>query len=170
MRQPTPPRRPVISTPTSLATIAVFLTSFYSFRLVFMTFFGAPRWEVAHAHADNTGITDAEGPKAHLEPTNRPETGGEDHVTPDHPHAAAAHDVKNHPDHVAHDGHEFVPHDSPQTMLIPLYVPRAGRPVCRRSLRQPFHRRSAGRVFGRAHSTTGRTITFSKRWRRCRSS
>ena len=38
-----------------LATIAVGLTSFYSFRLTFMTFFGEARWGVAHAHADNTG-------------------------------------------------------------------------------------------------------------------
>ncbi len=105
-----------------LATLAVFLTSFYSFRLVFMTFFGKPRWETAHAHADNTGVTDAHGAKAHLEPTNRPETGGQDHVTADHPHAAPAHDVKLHPDHVEDDGHAFEPHESPNTMLIPLYV------------------------------------------------
>jgi NADH-quinone oxidoreductase subunit L len=105
-----------------LATAAVFLTSFYSFRLVFMTFFEEPRWEVAHAHADNTGITDAEGPKAHLEPTNRPETGGQDHVTADHPHAAGAHDVKLDPHDVHTGGHAFEPHESPSTMLIPLYV------------------------------------------------
>ncbi len=105
-----------------LATIAVGLTSFYSFRLTFMTFFGAPRWEVAHAHADNTGVTDVEGAKAHLEPTNNPAQGGRDHVTADHPHAAAAHDVKVHPDHVSDEGHEFTPHESPQVMLVPLYV------------------------------------------------
>ena len=105
-----------------LATIAVGLTSFYSFRLTFMTFFGEARWETAHAHADNTGITDAHGAKAHLEPTNRPETGGHDHVTADHPHAAPAHDVKLHDAHVSDDGHEFVPHESPNAMLIPLYV------------------------------------------------
>ena len=105
-----------------LATAAVFLTAFYTFRLIFMTFFGAPRWEMAHEHADNTGITDKEGAKAHLEPTNRPVTGGQDHVTADHPHAAAAHGVKLHPDHVADEGHEFVPHESPNTMLVPLYV------------------------------------------------
>ena len=105
-----------------LATVAVGLTSFYSFRLTFMTFFGERRWEVAHAHADNTGITDEEGPKAHLEPTNRAETGGHDHVTADHPDAAPTHGVKLHPDHVSTDGHVFEPHESPNTMLIPLYV------------------------------------------------
>ena len=109
-----------------LATAAVALTSFYSFRLLFLTFFETPRWAVAHAHADNTGITDAEGPKAHLEPTNRPATGGQDHVTADHPDAYAAHDVKLHPEHVEDEGHEFVPHESPNTMLIPLYVLSVG--------------------------------------------
>ena len=109
-----------------LATAAVGLTSFYSFRLVFLTFFEAPRWEAAHAHADNTGITDAHGPKAHLEPTNRPEAGGQDHVTADHPDAYGAHDVKMHPAHVEDAGHVFVPHESPSTMLIPLYVLSAG--------------------------------------------
>ena len=109
-----------------LATAAVFLTSFYSFRLVFLTFFETPRWQAAHAHADNTGITDKEGHKAHLEPTNRPETGGHDHVTADHPDAHAAHDVKEHPDDVHREGHEFVPHESPNTMLIPLYVLSVG--------------------------------------------
>ena len=92
-----------------------------------MTFFeNEPRWETAHAHADNTGVTDADGPKAHLEPTNRPETGGDDHVTADHPNAHAAHDVKHDPQHVETEGHAFVPHESPNTMLIPLYVLSAG--------------------------------------------
>ncbi len=105
-----------------LTTIAVFLTSFYTFRSMFMTFFGAPRWETAHAHADNTGITDAHGAKAHLEPTNTHETGGHDHVTADHPNAAGAHDVKVSADDVHDHGHSFVPHESPNTMLVPLYV------------------------------------------------
>lgn len=105
-----------------LATAGVALTSFYTFRLIFMTFFEEPRWEGAHAHADNTGITDTHGAKAHLEPTNRPETGGHDHVTADHPDAHGAHGVKLHPDDVATEGHEFEPHESPWTMLVPLLV------------------------------------------------
>ena len=110
-----------------LATAAVGLTSFYSFRLTFMTFFGDRRWEAAHARADNTGITDAEGAKAHLEPTNRTETGGHDHVTADHPDAAAAYGgIKLHPDHVSDEGHVFEPHESPNTMLVPLYVLSVG--------------------------------------------
>ncbi len=109
-----------------LATIAVALTSFYSFRLVFMTFFGKERWEVAHEHADNTGINNPEGAKAHLEPTNRPETGGHDHVTAGHPDAHGAHDVKLHPDNAHTEGRVFVPHESSQVMLVPLYVLAVG--------------------------------------------
>ena len=75
-----------------LATAAVFLTSFYSFRLVFITFYGAPRWD-AQAHAG-------------------------------HGDAHAAHG--DHSDHGVTDGHHVTPHESPNTMLIPLYVLSAG--------------------------------------------
>jgi NADH-quinone oxidoreductase subunit L len=44
------------------ATIAVGLTSFYSFRLTFLTFFGAPRW-AAHGHDD--GHADPHAAPAH---------------------------------------------------------------------------------------------------------
>ena len=33
--------------------IGVFVTAFYSFRLLFMTFHGKPRWEGSAAHADH---------------------------------------------------------------------------------------------------------------------
>jgi NADH-quinone oxidoreductase subunit L len=69
-------------------TIAAAFTSFYSWRLVFMTFFGTPRWQAAEAHGDS-------------------------HAT-------------GHDDHGAHDGHDHAhhlePHESPNVMLIPLYV------------------------------------------------
>ena len=68
-----------------LTTIAVGLTSFYSFRLTFLTFFGKPRWQ--NAHADGHG-----------------------------------HDDHGHDDH----HHALDPHESPNTMLIPLYVLSVG--------------------------------------------
>jgi NADH-quinone oxidoreductase subunit L len=62
-----------------------FMTSFYSWRLMFMTFHQEPRW--AHAdHGDHGGHGD----------------GGHG------------------------DGHAHTPHESPQVMLIPLYVLAAG--------------------------------------------
>jgi NADH-quinone oxidoreductase subunit L len=76
-----------------LTTAAVGLTSFYSFRLTFLTFFGTPRWKThgAHGHAD-------------------------DHHADDHSHGVTD------PSHEAAHGHAFEPHESPTPMLIPLYV------------------------------------------------
>ena len=73
-----------------MTTLAAGLTSFYSWRLVFMTFFGE-RHAHAIAHDD-----------AHAEP-------GDDH--------AAAHDDHGHADH-GHADH--TPHESPLVMLVPL--------------------------------------------------
>ncbi len=77
-----------------LLVVAACMTSFYSWRLYFMTFEGKPRWG-ADAHASH-------GHAAH----------GHD----DHAHAAHAHD-----DHHGH-GHDHKPHESPLVMLIPLAV------------------------------------------------
>ncbi len=84
-----------------LITFAAGLTSFYSWRLVFMTFYGTPKW--AAAHTGDAGVTDAHGAHAHLEPTND--------------HSAHGHD-----DH----GHALDPHESPKVMLIPLLVLATG--------------------------------------------
>jgi len=76
-----------------------FLTSFYSWRLVFLTFYGKARWEqsehIQHAVHDAHGHDD---------------------------HAHGAHD-----DHHHHDAHSdgtagYHPHESPITMLIPLVL------------------------------------------------
>ena len=95
-----------------LTTAAVGLTSFYSFRLVFMTFFGPQRW--AAAHADDHGVTAPDGKKAHLEPTHDAHAARDDHHDAD----AAIHDH--------HDAHNVDPHESPNTMLVPLYVLSVG--------------------------------------------
>jgi NADH-quinone oxidoreductase subunit L len=79
-----------------LTTVAVGLTSFYSFRLTFMTFCGAPRWQAAHG--DDHGVAAAHG---------------------DH----AAHGHASHDDHHAH---ALDPHESPKSMLIPLLVLSVG--------------------------------------------
>jgi NADH-quinone oxidoreductase subunit L len=69
-----------------LTLLAAGLTSFYSWRLVYMTFFGKPKWAEA-------GQDDA--------------------------HAAHGHDEHAHDDH---GHHALDPHESPNTMMIPLYV------------------------------------------------
>ncbi len=78
------------------------LTSFYSWRLAFMTFNGKARWghDDRHAH-------DAHAAHGH----------------DDHAHAAESHDEPLADDH-AHDdhghGHDHKPHESPWVMLFPL--------------------------------------------------
>jgi NADH-quinone oxidoreductase subunit L len=84
-------------------TAAAALTAFYSWRLIFMTFFGKPRWQAAEAHVE-TAAASLHGAGTELEPTH-----GEDHG-----------------DHGTHTGeahaHHIDPHESPNTMMIPLYV------------------------------------------------
>jgi NADH-quinone oxidoreductase subunit L len=83
--------------------IGVFVTAFYSFRLLFMTFHGKPRWaeQGAHdAHADPHAVTH---PVVHAK---------DDH----------AHD-HSHDDHGAHDDHGHhggTPHESPAVVTVPL--------------------------------------------------
>ncbi len=84
-----------------LLVVAACFTSFYSWRLYFMTFEGKPRW-AGHGH-------DAHGHADHAHAAH----GHDDHA---HAHAAHAHD-----DHHGH-GHDHKPHESPLVMLIPLAV------------------------------------------------
>jgi NADH-quinone oxidoreductase subunit L len=81
-----------------LTTLAAGLTSFYSWRLIFLTFFGAPRWAAAE-HGS-----------------------GHDHAVRDG--AAPGHGAHDHPDQAAHghEGHALDPKESPLSMLIPLAV------------------------------------------------
>ena len=81
---------------------AAFMTSFYSWRLMFMTFHQPARW----GHSDNAAGT------GHVS------AAGAGHVS-----AAGA----GHGDHARDDhGHDHTPHESPLVMLIPLYVLAAG--------------------------------------------
>jgi NADH-quinone oxidoreductase subunit L len=84
-----------------MTVIAAGLTSFYSWRLVFMTFFGT-----RHAAVDSHA--------AHM----NDELGA----------AAATHDPHHHDDHAhGHDDHgHHAPHESPLVMLVPLGVLAAG--------------------------------------------
>jgi NADH-quinone oxidoreductase subunit L len=93
-----------------LLVIAACFTSFYSWRLYFMTFEGKARWGQGHdAHGHDAHGHDAHGHAAH----------GHD----DHAHAAHAHDDHAHGDH-GHGHHS--PHESPLVMLIPLALLAVG--------------------------------------------
>jgi NADH-quinone oxidoreductase subunit L len=79
-----------------IGVLVALLTSFYSWRLIFLTFFGAPRWaaseHIQHAlHGDHA-----------------------DH--PDEEHGDSAHD----PHHVVAGSGGYHPHESPLNMLVPI--------------------------------------------------
>ncbi|HXW70778.1 MAG TPA: NADH-quinone oxidoreductase subunit L [Methylocella sp.] len=97
-----------------LTTLAAGLTSFYSWRLVFLTFFGAPRWAmVGHgSDGDHSASQDHEAPPPAL-PHELPH--GE------LAHAQDPHIAANSHDSHAH-GHALDPHESPLSMLLPLAV------------------------------------------------
>ncbi|MCW0465025.1 NADH-quinone oxidoreductase subunit L [Xanthomonas sacchari] len=76
----------------------VLITSFYSFRLLFLTFHGQERFRDAHAHHD-AHHDDAHGAHAH-----------DDHAHDDHGHGHHGH----------HGAHE--PHESPWVVTVPLIL------------------------------------------------
>jgi NADH-quinone oxidoreductase subunit L len=84
--------------------LAALLTSFYSWRLVFLTFFGKPRW-VQSEHIQHA-LHDAHG---HHHDDPAAEDAGHD----TRPHEASARDVKE-------GTGGYHPHESPWTMLVPL--------------------------------------------------
>jgi NADH-quinone oxidoreductase subunit L len=97
----------------AVAVFAALLTSFYSWRLVFLTFFGTPRW--AGSEHIQHAVHDAHG------------HGHDHHDAPSE--EDAGHDAHSHGSDHGHDhGHAlegdagYHPHESPPAMLIPLVV------------------------------------------------
>jgi len=102
-----------------VGVFAALLTSFYSWRLVFLTFFGKPRW-AASEHIQHA-LHDAHG------------HGHDDHATHGHGSEEANAPAQEHAGHDPH-GHEtapahmatgtggYHPHESPWVMLVPLIV------------------------------------------------
>ncbi|HSQ99150.1 MAG TPA: NADH-quinone oxidoreductase subunit L [Sphingomicrobium sp.] len=78
-----------------LGVIAALMTSFYSWRLIFLTFFGEPRW-AASEHIQHA-------------------LHGE-HDAPSQEHGDSAHDAH----HVQTGSGGYHPHESPLTMLVPI--------------------------------------------------
>ncbi|MBN8832605.1 MAG: NADH-quinone oxidoreductase subunit L [Sphingomonadales bacterium] len=94
-----------------VGVLAALLTSFYSWRLMFLTFWGKPRWagseHIQHAvHGDHHDHPDAE------------DAGHEN----DHAHAHDAHGHDAHHGHAVEGTAGYHPHESPLVMLIPLVV------------------------------------------------
>jgi NADH-quinone oxidoreductase subunit L len=78
--------------------LGAFVTAFYSFRLLYLTFFGEPRWHDA-------------APAGYVAP---------EADTPEH-EAALAHEHEAAHDH-GHDDHGHVPHESPWVVTLPLIL------------------------------------------------
>jgi NADH-quinone oxidoreductase subunit L len=78
-----------------IGSLAALLTSFYSWRLIFMTFFGEPRW-AASEHIQHALHGDA------------------DH--PDEEHGDSSHDAQ----HVPTGTGGYHPHESPLSILVPI--------------------------------------------------
>lgn len=87
-----------------IGIFAALLTSFYSWRLMFLTFWGKPRWEQSE-HIQHA-VHDAHGHDAH---------GHEAHGHDDHGHGHASDGTAG-----------YHPHESPLNMLVPLGVLSAG--------------------------------------------
>ncbi len=99
-----------------VGAFVAFLTSFYSWRLAFLTFFGAPRWagseHIQHAaHGDDSPEADAAHPGG-TEGTN-------DAVGQEHDHAPVQAQAPT-------GTGGYHPHESPWTMLLPLGVLSVG--------------------------------------------
>jgi NADH-quinone oxidoreductase subunit L len=96
----------------AVGVFAALLTSFYSWRLMFLTFWGKPRW-AASEHVQHA-LHDHHGHAAH------------GHGHDDHPDAEdSGHDTRPHEagaDAVPAGTGGYHPHESPWTMLVPLGV------------------------------------------------
>ncbi len=111
----------------ALGVFVAFLTSFYSWRLVFLTFFGEPRWaaseHVQHAmHAHDHGHEHEGGHAAeHGQHTQEHRAD----ANAEAPEEGAGGEVDVHapgPEDVTHGTAGFRPHESPWTMLVPLVL------------------------------------------------
>ena len=98
-----------------IGVLVALLTSFYSWRLMFLTFWGKPRWanseHVQHALHDAHDAGDAHHSSEQGAPVPHAEDQGDE---PDE-HGAAQHDLP------AGTG-GYHPHESPLNMLVPLIV------------------------------------------------
>jgi NADH-quinone oxidoreductase subunit L len=118
----------------AIGITAALLTSFYSWRLVFLTFFGKARWaaseHIQHALHDHGAHHHENDPAA--------EHAGDD----TRPHEASAQDVP-------HGTGGYHPHESPWTMLVPLAVLSLGAVFAGIVFHEAFIGAEAGEHFWR---------------------
>ncbi|MBX3594522.1 NADH-quinone oxidoreductase subunit L [Sphingomonas sp.] len=121
-----------------VGVVAALLTSFYSWRLMFLTFWGKPRWtqseHIQHALHD-----------AHDHGRHHEDPAAEDAGHAPDPHAPGAHEI----DHAAHgDGTGgYHPHESPLPMMIPLLVLSLGAVFAGFAFNKFFVQPDSGEIF-----------------------
>ena len=111
-----------------VGVFAALLTSFYSWRLIFLTFFGKPRWaeseHIQHAlHGDHHDHPDAE------------DAGHDTHA-----HEAGAHEIRS-------GTGGYHPHESPWTILVPLGLLSLGAILAGQIFHHAFIGAEAGEHF-----------------------
>jgi NADH-quinone oxidoreductase subunit L len=112
----------------AIGIFAAFLTSFYSWRLMFLTFWGKPRW-AASGHIQHA-LHDAHHGREHEQEADpHPEDEHAGHDT--NPHEAGAAEIP------AGTG-GYHPHESPWTMLVPLGVLSIGAVAAGMAFHHPF--------------------------------
>ncbi|MEG8054132.1 NADH-quinone oxidoreductase subunit L [Sphingomonas aerolata] len=127
-----------------VGVLVALLTSFYSWRVMFLTFWGKPRW-AASEHIQHA-LHDAHGHDDHAHDAH--------HVDDHHANPAKAEDAG----HAPHDHHDAVhapaegdggyhPHESPLPMLIPLIVLSIGAVLAGFVFHGYFIEPSAGEEF-----------------------
>jgi NADH-quinone oxidoreductase subunit L len=112
----------------AIGALTGLLTACYMFRLVFMTFHGRERFEVAagngHAHGGAHAAAATHAAASHADP----HTPGQ--VTPDPGHEPTdVHDDHGHGHGASGHGHHGAPHESPWAMAMPLVLLAAGSVV-----------------------------------------
>lgn len=105
-----------------VGTLAALLTSFYSWRLMFLTFWGKPRW-AASEHIQHA-IHDGHGHDHHDDHGHATHGHGDEHqnapAQEDAGHAPHHDPVPNHASQIAPGTGGYHPHESPWPMLVPL--------------------------------------------------
>jgi NADH-quinone oxidoreductase subunit L len=119
-----------------IGVLAALLTAFYSWRLVFLTFYGRPRWaqseHVQHAlHGDHPDHPDAE------------DAGHDTHV-----HEVGAQQIPT-------GTGGYHPHESPWTMLVPLLLLALGALLAGQIFHEAFIGHGAGHDFWRGSVAFG---------------
>ena len=138
--------------------VAALLTSFYSWRLMFLTFFGQPRWaaseHIQHAiHAQDHGAAHEGGHAAEHGQHTQEHRADANQEAPDEGAGAEIDTRSPGPEDVEHGTAGYRPHESPLTMLVPLVLLSVGAVFAGLAFREPF-------IGGGGHAFWHGSLTF----------